>query len=131
LSKLQEALVLTKESFVSNTKEQLNQEKSNIFFYINLIPLILIQKVVEHFPLPCGIFSRILGHFLAKLFDFLFANFSKTPFYTKKIKNDNSSLVLRRQKKIGFFALIPNFPKNIGDFSSSENRPKNPGFFDV
>ena len=54
-----------------------------------------------------------------KLFDFLSANFSKVPFYTKKFKNNNGGLVLRRQKKIDFFDLIPCLPKDIGNFRHS------------
>jgi len=77
------------------------------------------QKVAGDFPLPCGIFFKILGRLFAKLFNFLSVNFSKVPFYTKKFKNNNGSLVLRRQKKISFFDLIPYFPKDIGDFKHS------------
>ena len=77
------------------------------------------QKVAGDYPLTCDIFFRILGRFAAKLFDILSANFSKVPFYTKKFKNDNSSLDLRRQKKIDFFDLIPYFSKDIGDFRHS------------
>ena len=113
-SKLEEALVSTKGSFVSNTKEQLNQKKSIFCLVIHQMMPILLQKVVEQFPLPSDIFFRILGRFLAKLFDFFSAEFAKVPFYTKKFKNDNSSLVLRRQKKIGFFGLIPYFAKELG-----------------
>lgn len=64
-------------------------------------------------------FKKFFGWFLVKLVGFFYIEFSKSPFYTKKFKNNNSDLVLRRQKKIGFFVLIPNFPKDIGDFSSS------------
>ena len=113
-SKLEEALVSTKKPFVSNTKGQLNQKKSIFCLVVHQMIQILLQKVVEQFPLPSDIFFRILGRFLAKLFDFLSAEFAKVPFYTKKFKNDNGSLVLRRQKKIGFFDLILYFPKEVG-----------------
>ena len=74
------------------------------------------QKAAEDFSLPGDIFPRILGRLFAKLFDFFSAEFSKVPFYTKRFKNNNSGLVLRRQKKIGFFDLIPKFPKDILGF---------------
>ena len=112
--KLQEALVSTKKPFVSNTKGQLNQKKSIFCLVVHQMIPILLQKVVEQFSLPSDIFFRILGRFLAKLFDFFSAEFAKVPFYTKKFKNDNGSLVLRRQKKIGFFDSIPYFPKEVG-----------------
>ena len=109
--KLEKALVSTKESFVSNTKGQLNQKKSFFCLVVHQMIQILLQKVVEQFPLPSDIFFRILGRFLAKLFDFFSAEFAKVLFYTKKFKNDNGSLVLRRQKKIGFFRFNSLFSK--------------------
>ena len=54
-----------------------------------------------------------------KLFDFFSAKLTKVPFYTKKFENNNSDLVLRRQKKIGFSQLIANFPKDLLVFNIS------------
>ena len=77
---------------------------------------IIIKKATEDFSLLRAIFLWIFGRFVAKLFDLFSAEFSKVPFYTKRFKNNNSSLVLRRQKKIGFLELILKFPKDIPDF---------------
>ena len=113
MSKLKEALVYERTSFVSNTKAQLKREKSIFCITVHPILPIIMQKGAEDFSLPCDIFLRILGWFYAKLFDFFCNEFSKVPFYTKRFKNNNSSLVLRRQKKIGFLELIPKLPKDI------------------
>ena len=106
-------------SFVSITIGQLKQKTPNFGFILHLIYQFFIPKDVEHFALPGDIFFKFFGPFFAKLFHFLSANFSKIPFYTKRSKNDNSDLVLKRQKKIGFLQLIPNFPKDIPDFIKS------------
>ena len=79
----------------------------------------MMQKDAEDYSLPPGIFSKILGRFFADLFDFFYVEFAKVPFYTKKFRNNNSGLVLRRQKKTGFSLLIPHFPKDMVGFKNS------------
>ena len=118
MSKLKEALVYERTPFVSSTKAQLKREKLLFCFIVHRICWILKQKCEEYFSLHCDIFLRIFGRFFTKLFDFFSAEFSKVPFYTKRFKNNNSGLVLRRQKKIGFLELIPKYPKDIVCFET-------------
>ena len=72
-----------------------------------------------HFAPPNGIFLKFFGPIFEKLCHFFSANFPKFPVYTKRFKIDNGNLVLKRQKKIGFLQLTPNFPNNIPDFIKS------------
>ena len=48
-----------------------------------------------------------------------------------RIKNDNGDLVLKRQKKIGFSQLIPNFRKDVPIFVIPKDGPLDSALFDV
>ena len=74
-----------------------------------------IQEDAESFSLSEDIFFRIFGCFFKKLFDFFVDDFSKVLVCTKRFENNNSDLVLRRQKKSGFLRLVPDFSKDILD----------------
>ena len=111
--------------------KQLKRKNLIFDYYQSPIPHIFTYKDAEHFSSPCDIFFNFFGPFLAKLFHFLSANFSKIPFYTKRFKNDNGDLVLKRQKKIGFLQLILNFPKDIPDFIKSLDAPLDSASFNV
>ena len=77
------------------------------------------SKDAEHISLRGDIFFNFFRPFFAKIFHFFSVNFSKVPFYTKRFKNNNGDLVLKRQKKIGFLQLIPNCRKNLPIFIKS------------
>ena len=118
-------------SFVSITIGQLRRKNPTCGFILHLIYLIFTPKDAKHFTPSCVIFFNFFGPFFKKLFHFLSANFSKIPFYTKRFKNDNGNLVLKRQKKIGFLQLIPNFPKDMPDFKKSQDVPLDSASFNV
>ena len=119
LCEIQTSQITQNTSFVSITMGQLERKTPNCGFILHLIYPHFTPKDADHFALSCSIFLIFFGLFFAKLLHFLSFNFSKIPFYTKRFKNDNGNLVLKRQKKIGFLQLIPNCPKDIPDFIKS------------
>ena len=75
----------------------------------------LVVRCSGHFSI-LKYFFQFFRPFFAKLLHFFSTNFSKVPFYTKRFKNDNGDLVLKRQKKIGFFAVNSKFSKRHTHF---------------
>ena len=93
--------------------------------------LYFIQYDAEHVALLHGIFSTIFGTLVAEIFHFFSAEPMEVPFYTKRFENNNSDLVLRRQKKIGFSQLIPNFPEDMLGFKNLQDAPFNSASFGI